>query len=227
MRVWTMRRRGPLYEADIRRFYDWFGRWQDWQLYEERALNALIVEGEFGHAYAIFELGCGTARLAGRLLRDHLPSDATYRGIDISPTMVCLARSRLQQWRGRATVDVHNGACGFGEKDQTFDRVIAAYVLDLLSAYDSRAVLHEAQRVLRNEGRLCLVTLTHGTTPISSAVSTIWQAAYDIDPRLVGGCRPLGLRNQLVDSGWRIRYDAVLTAFGISSNVLVADAPAG
>ena len=38
------------------------------------------------------EFGCGTGRLAERLLRDHLPDAATYVAVDSSSTMVSLAQ---------------------------------------------------------------------------------------------------------------------------------------
>ena len=52
----------------------------------------------------MFELGCGTGRLAGNLLARHLPADARYLGADISDTMVTLSRARLRRFGGRAHV---------------------------------------------------------------------------------------------------------------------------
>lgn len=55
-------------------FYDRLGRRQDWQaFFEDRAVEDMIEHGCFGRARAVCEFGCGTGRLAQRLLREFLP----------------------------------------------------------------------------------------------------------------------------------------------------------
>ena len=49
-------------------------------------------------------------------------------------------------------------------------------MLDLLSAEDMRRVFTEVCRVLAPGGKLCLVSLTHGVTPTSRMVSSLWMA---------------------------------------------------
>ena len=51
------------------RFYDKFGAKQDRQgFYEDAALDLMIELGKFPDAENVFELGCGTGRLAEQLL---------------------------------------------------------------------------------------------------------------------------------------------------------------
>jgi trans-aconitate methyltransferase len=97
--------------GEARRFYDWFGRRLDRQaFYEDPALEALIAHAEFDRAAAVFEFGCGTGRLAEQLLRGHLPRQSLYLGVDVSSTMVGLARKRLRPWRPRAEVRSSEGS---------------------------------------------------------------------------------------------------------------------
>ena len=103
-----------------------------------------------------------------------------------------------------------------------FDRFVASYVLDLLSPDDIRAVLAEAHRLLSPEGSLCLTSLTPGTTPLSRTVTTSWQAVWSRRPALVGGCRPLELLEHVDVRSWAIDHRAVVTSFGVSSEVIVA-----
>ncbi len=80
-----------LNKEKLRQFYDRFGSKQDKQgFYEDAALDALIRHGEFQSAQSVFEIGCGTGKLAARLLSDHLPDSARYVGIDLSSTMADL-----------------------------------------------------------------------------------------------------------------------------------------
>lgn len=58
--------------ADAKRFYDRFGAKQDLQFYEHAALDNLIANSNFEHASSVFEIGCGTGRLAKNLFEKHL-----------------------------------------------------------------------------------------------------------------------------------------------------------
>ena len=82
--------------GQVRAFYDRFGARQDAQaFYEDAALTELVLHADFEAAGRVYELGCGTGRFARRLLERHLPDGATYLGVDLSATMVELARGRL------------------------------------------------------------------------------------------------------------------------------------
>jgi ubiquinone/menaquinone biosynthesis C-methylase UbiE len=205
-------------------FYDRFGKKQDWQgFYEDAATEALIRNGAFDRAGAVFEFGCGTGRFAERLLERHLPVDARYVGVDISETMVALAKGRLARFGSRAEVQLTDGSARLDFKKSSCDRFVSNYVLDLLTFEDIRTVLQEAWRVLSAGGLLGLVSLTHGFTPVSRVVEGLWMALYAIRPRLVGGCRPIALSELVAGPRWRIRYDDKFSNYGVPSEVLVAE----
>ena len=204
-------------------FYDRFGEKQDAQaFYEDAATEDLIDHAEFGDAHEVFEMGCGTGRFAESLLQHHLPLSAHYHGIDLSETMVELARKRLGAFDTRVRVTLSNGTMALDAHDSSIDRVITNYVLDLLSTEDIVAFLREASRVLTSDGRLCLVGLTPGRGVLAGLVSTVWKLLHRIRPQLVGGCRPLSLIDFLDQTKWTILHRRVLMAYGISSEVIVA-----
>jgi ubiquinone/menaquinone biosynthesis C-methylase UbiE len=205
-------------------FYDRLGKKQDWQsFYEDVAIKALIRNGEFGSASRVFEFGCGTGRFAERLLERRLPAKARYVGVDISGTMVALAKERLVRFGPRAEVHLVDGSPRLHFAASAFDRFVSNYVLDLLRFEDIQAILQEAWRVLTGEGYLALASLTHGFTFLSRVVERIWTATYGIQPLLVGGCRPINLSELVSEPSWRIRYDDTFSSYGISSEVLVAE----
>ena len=127
-------------------FCDDFGSLQDAQLYERPALKRLVSASDFEHASAVFELGCGTGRLAAQLLEEHLPQVARYVGVDISSTMVGIASRRLSRWHKRAIVSRVDGTASLPAADGSFDRFVATYVLDLLPDAAIASVLREAHR---------------------------------------------------------------------------------
>jgi ubiquinone/menaquinone biosynthesis C-methylase UbiE len=205
-----------------RAFYDRFGRKQDWQrFYEDPAIDRLIEHAAFGQARRVLEFGCGTGRFAQRLLRGLLPAQCTYLGIDVSGTMVGIARQRLGEWPGRAEVRLSDGSGKLEQPDSSADRFVSNYVFDLLAPQQIASVLTQAHRVLVPDGLLCLVSLTHGRSLISRAVSRTWQRICALSPALVGGCRPLDL-TEFLSPQWRIQHLESVASFGLTSQVLIA-----
>jgi len=208
--------------SEIQAFYDSFGKKQDTQsFYEDSALDELIAHAHFAEAEKVFEFGCGTGRFADRLLAEHLSSSATYLGCDLSSTMVGLAKEQLAKYAERAQVLQSDDKMIFSLPDNSVDRVVSTYVLDLLSEMDIEAFLREAHRVLNNEGKLCLVSLTKGTTFLSRAVSAVWDGIFRLRPALVGGCRPISLTRHIDPTHWELEYQNVVIAFGVPSEVLI------
>jgi ubiquinone/menaquinone biosynthesis C-methylase UbiE len=211
-----------LSHAAARAVYDRIGGWQDTQrFYEDCAIDDLIAHADVHRARSVFEFGAGTGRIAERLLRDHLPATAHYLGIDISTTMVGLARQRLAGWQDRAEIRQSDGSPHIQAPDRTFDRFMSTYVLDLQSAEDISIVLDEAHRVLLPDGLLCLVSATHGQTPLERFVMALAGGLHSLSPSLVGGCRAVDLRSFL-ESHWRIVHRNVVSRWGIPSEVVVA-----
>lgn len=205
-------------------FYDRFGKKQDSQgFYEDVATTALIHNGEFDKADAVLEFGCGTGRFAERLLERHIPANARYVGVDISDTMVALAKERLVRFGPRAQVYLSDGSPHLDFGTATFDRFVSNYVLDLLTFEDIRTVLQEAWRVLSDGGLLGLTGLTHGFTTVSRVVERIWMALHVIRPTLVGGCRPIDLLELASEPRWRVQYTDKFSNYGVPSEVLVAE----
>jgi ubiquinone/menaquinone biosynthesis C-methylase UbiE len=205
-----------------RNFYDRFGSRQDLQLYENKAVFDLILHGGFDRARSVFEFGLGTGRLAEELLKRHLAGDCRYLGVDISPTMVRLARERLKPWQKRAEVLLTEGSPRLDVAEGTFDRFVSTYVLDLLSEEDIGTVIEEAHRTLSHGGRLCLAGLTCGKTPLGRFVTWCWKKIHSLKPSILGGCRPVRLLDYLSSERWHVKYHNVITTFGISSEVVIA-----
>lgn len=200
-----------------------FGEKQDIQaFYEDAASSDLIAHAALEQAEEISEFGCGIGRLGSRLLAKHLPASARYFGIDISQTMTDIARQRVSPYEERASVALSDGSMSFPRPDCSVDRVVTTYVLDLLSETEIDQVVAEANRVLTPVGKLCLVSLTRGTTIVSRSVSGLWSVLFRLYAPVVGGCRSIRLESFISPRFWLIEYRNVVTQFGVPSEVLVA-----
>jgi ubiquinone/menaquinone biosynthesis C-methylase UbiE len=212
-----------LTHEQARRVYDRIGSFQDSQaFYEDRTTRELVEHGAFETATSVFELGCGTGRFAESLLEKHLPPMATYRGIDLSPTMFDLARTRLERFGTRATVVLSDGGPPVAEPSAGYDRWVSTFVLDLLSEADIDAILAEAHRMLVPGGLLCLAGLSTGDAWYTRIIARVWSAVHAAAPELVGGCRPVDLLPRLRGDQWTIRHREALAPFLVPSEAIVA-----
>jgi ubiquinone/menaquinone biosynthesis C-methylase UbiE len=212
-----------LTSEQARAVYDRIGALQDWQrFYEDAATRALVAQADFGDARAVVEVGCGTGRFAAQLLAEHLPPDATYQGLDVSPVMVKLATARLQPWADRARVRLVDGGAHLPVANGRADRVVTSYVLDLLAPEHATDLLEDVHRVLRRDGLLATAGLTEGVSPSTRAVSRAWRAIWRRWPELVGGCRPIDAAALLAPDRWEIAHREVVCAWRVCSEVLVA-----
>ena len=183
-----------------------------------------MAHAAFGSTHSVFEFGCGTGALASRLLEGHLPADARYVGLDVSRTMVSLAQERLKPWPERTRVYQSDGSPLISEPDRSFDCLVSTYVFDLLAPDFIVRLLSEAHRILVPGGKLCLVSMTFGASPLSRAVCWSWQRVWRLRPGIVGGCRPIELSEYLRSEWWNIEYQTLVTSCGITSQVLLASA---
>jgi SAM-dependent methyltransferase len=209
---------------EARRHYDDNVEKQDRQgWYEDNAFDLLLALGDFEHAQAILEVGCGTGRFAERLLRERLRDYAMYTGIDISPAMLAKAAARLAPFELRATLKPADVTLGLTEPGGSADRVIATYLFDLLSPAHSRHLLAELHRILRPNGLVCLASLTPETETGDTTVFTqLWMLVQRIWPWIVGGCRPVQLVPMLDRAKWKIIAQEIVRTRGLISEVVVA-----
>src|SRR5262249_45027804 len=131
----------------IKSFYDRLGRLLDTQrFFKQPALNQLLKYSNFEKARFVYELGCGTGRLAEKILM--LNSELRYSGSDLSPTMTELTRKRLVRFGSQATVHISNGDPEISLSDGVADRFVSTYVFDLMPVSEITSVLDEAYRIL-------------------------------------------------------------------------------
>ncbi len=203
--------------------YDCIGRLQDTQrVFETPALAWLTADGRLADARSVVEIGCGTGRFARELLTDVCGAECRYIGLDVSPRMCRIASARLAPWPDRARVLLYDGSVPLPLHAASADRVVAAFLLDLLPTQYGRELLADAHRVLAPDGLLCLASLTYGTTPASRAFSTAWSSLARRAPELVGGCRPVVLAELLEPGRWAVHTDTTVTAWGFPAEVPVA-----
>jgi SAM-dependent methyltransferase len=137
--------------------------------------------------------------------------------------MVELASQRLQVFASRARVSQTQGEIRLPFVEQTFDRFMSTYVLDLLPNAEIGELLREAHRVLQSSGILALASLSYGISAVSKGVSGLWRTIHHLNPNWVGGCRPVDLIDFIDERSWKVIHHEKVSQFGITSEILVAN----
>jgi demethylmenaquinone methyltransferase/2-methoxy-6-polyprenyl-1,4-benzoquinol methylase len=199
-----------------RHFYDRLGARQDWSArYESRAKVRALELLALTSGQRVLNVGVGTGREQARLLTAVAPGGAAV-GLDLSPVMLQLTQGRTDSPLCEAD------ARSLPFVSASFDRLLSAYLLDLLPAADLPHLLAEFRRVLKPGGRVALVALTEGIDCSSRMLMGLWKLCYTLRPVTPGGCRPLQLAGMVCQAGFCQVTREVVVQLGMPSEVVIA-----
>ena len=198
------------------RFYDRIGSRYDWfEFYEGRAKEHAHEALDLANGQSILSVGVGTGKELAKIIKTISP-DGTAYGLDISPVMLHLTKNRtfapVCQADARKLPFASN----------SFDRLYAAYVLDLLPLADVPDLVDGFFRLLKPEGRMVILGLTEGVDLPSRALVSAWKGIFEFSPTLCGGCRPLELTDYVSEVGFKHVEREVIVQLGVPSEIIVA-----
>lgn len=192
-------------KEDARASYNRLSRWYDViagsteKKYRDWGLQKLSAQpGE-----RILEIGFGTGHCLVTLAKA-VGSEGRVLGVDISDGMLAIARERLQKEGLSERVELHLGDAAnlnFIEAG-SLDGVFMSFTLELFDNPEIPRVLQECQRMLRNGGRLAVVSMTK-TNPPGLAVR-MYEWFHDHMPNYAD-CRPIFARQAIEQSGFAIQ----------------------
>jgi ubiquinone/menaquinone biosynthesis C-methylase UbiE len=197
-------------------FYDRLGARYDWfEFYEGHAKALALKRLLLDQGQRVLSIGVGTGKEHTQIQAAIQPAGLAI-GIDISTVMLSLAKERSQTPMCQADARQLPFAGNY------FDRLYAAYVLDLLPLADVTGLLAGFQRVLKPGGIMVLLALTEGVNPSSRLLVAVWKAAYAASPVACGGCRPLQLTNFVEASGFIWIKREVVVQLAVPSELISA-----
>ena len=189
--------------GQARATYDRLAPWYDWVEapfeHQARAAGLRLLAARPGEQ--VLEIGVGSGHTLAALARQVGP-EGSLVGVDLSLRMVQATRGRLsRENRGVPLALVQADACHLPLRDASVDAVTMSFTLELMATEDIPTVLTQCRRVLRDAGRITIVSLALRDEP--NLMTRLYLAAHRRWPRMID-CRPLPLRDVLVSNGFTV-----------------------
>lgn len=148
-----------------------FGLHRYWR---NRALREAVRGFAPDATIAVLDIATGTGDLAFKL-RKHLPA-AQITGLDLSEGMLNVAREKLARLPEKQRNGIHfvqGDSLNLDFPDNSFDLITVAY--GVRNFEDLRRGLSEMHRVLRPDGKLCIIELSTPTAPVPLALYKLYS----------------------------------------------------
>ena len=201
--------------------YDRMSRWYDIlsgrfeKRYRDEGLGKLGArEGE-----VVLEVGFGTGHCILALAQAVGDKGKVY-GIDISEGMCNIALSRMEKSGLSERVELHCGdATHLPFKANCFDAVFISFALELFDTSEIPIVLDECRRVLRSDGRICIVAMSKRVK--DGTMVKLYEWCHRRLPSFAD-CRPIFVQKALEGAGFRIQDASEMTMWGLPVEIVLA-----
>ncbi|TES92230.1 MAG: methyltransferase domain-containing protein [Anaerolineales bacterium] len=202
------------YDA-MSKFYDLLAGLSE-KKYKEIGLRKLkAMEGE-----VVLEIGFGTGQCM-LALAQCVGDSGKVHGIDISEGMFNVTTSRLRKAGLSDRVELNcDDAAKLPYGSETFDAVFTSFTLELFDTPEIPVVLQESLRVLRKNGRICVVAMSKRGK--DNLMVKLYMWAHDKYTRFVD-CRPIYVREALKDAGFRIVDVTEESMFMLPVDIVLAE----
>jgi demethylmenaquinone methyltransferase/2-methoxy-6-polyprenyl-1,4-benzoquinol methylase len=166
----------------------------------------------------VLEIGFGTGKALASLARLVQPGGRVY-GLDISEGMLVVAEKRLRKAGLSDWVELKCGdAVALPYPEESFNAIFLSFTLELFDTPEIPLVLEECRRVLRPDGRMCIVAMSKKGEP--NLMTRLYDWAHDKIPNYVD-CRPIQVQEMMETAGFRTTKTRLLRMWGLPVEIVL------
>jgi len=198
----------------LSRWYDMLAGQSEARLVESALDRFTAAEGE-----NILEVGFGTGTALVALAHSVGNTGAVF-GVDISDGMLTIASTKAQ--RAGISERVHlqrNDAENLPYEDNCFDGIFMSFTLELFDPDEIPLILHECHRVLRKDGRICVVAMAKKESP--NLITRLYEWGHKTFPKTID-CRPIFVHHWLESAHFSVIDTECTSVWGLPVQIVVA-----
>jgi ubiquinone/menaquinone biosynthesis C-methylase UbiE len=166
----------------------------------------------------VLEIGFGTGKALASLARLVQPGGRVY-GLDISEGMLVVAEKRLRKAGLSDWVELKCGdAAALPYPEESFNAIFLSFTLELFDTPEIPLVLEECRRVLRPDGRMCIVAMSKKGEP--NLMTRLYDWAHEKIPNYVD-CRPIQVQEMVETAGFRTTKTRLLRMWGLPVEIVL------
>jgi len=186
------------------------------QLTESKAAKYVIEFADIKDHSTVLEVACGTGIVFEKIVK--LNPNGKNIGIDLSPDMLKKAEKRMENIRNHHWELREGNALALDVADNSIDILINNFMIDLMPADTFDKIADEFFRVLKPNGIIVISTFSFG----KKKVNKFWFWIAQRFPGLLTGCRPVSVKENLINAGFEIEKDVEISQNTFPSEIIKA-----
>jgi demethylmenaquinone methyltransferase/2-methoxy-6-polyprenyl-1,4-benzoquinol methylase len=201
--------------------YDRLSRWYDLLIEpgEQKFRDAGLQKLQAAAGEKILEIGCGPGGCLRALAQSVSNSGQVY-GLDISVGMLNISQHKLSRAGLSDKVALTCGdAVQLPFAANSFEAILMSFTLELFNTSEMAVVLRGCQRVLRREGRICVIALSRQGK--ASLAIRLYEWARQKFPKYVD-CRPIFGQKTLAEAGFQTLDVTEMSMWGLPVEIVLA-----
>ena len=209
-------------KEDAKNSYNKMSKWYDLLAghSEKRFRNVGLQKLNIREGEKVLEIGFGTGHCILSLARSVGDTGKTY-GLDLSEDMLMITVLRIKKAGLSEKVDLQCGdALNLPYPELYFDAVFTSFTLELFDTPEIPLVLEQCRRVLKKDGRICVVAMSKKEK--QGPMVKLYEWLHEKFPNYID-CRPIFVRQSLESAHFKIVDTTMMSLFGLDVEIVLAN----